>query len=330
MVSEKAARDGSRHAYVSTAPVVKRGRIATAIVTTIFLVLLYRDVFTTAAPSSWRTGSSNPGALGHYPYKTSQQSREPPFPKDKSDSEPVDRLIVKVRLEHEDDSWLDSIAWRKEYLTLSSDSSNMYAGGKSVDKGRIADAYLRWIIENYNNLPETIVFLRPSHPSQKTCHSKPIPSSSSSSSSGSTAPAYNIDLSTLRIPFIQHTGFANLHCPSTTKCADAFHAPSHHFRTLDSSMRAAWDGIFGSTTPFPDKLAAPLVSEFAVSSAQVQRRSADEYLRIWSWLSTTRMDDETAGRVLEAVWHVVFGMDAEFCVDEAECRCRVYGRCEGT
>lgn len=329
MVPEKAVRDGSRHAYVSTAPVVKRGKIATAIVTTIFLVLLYRDVFTTAAPSSWRTGNSSPGVLGHYPYKPSQKSQESPSPKDQSaNAEPIDRLIVKVRLEHEDDSWLDSFAWREEYLTLSSDASNMYAGGKSVDKGRIAEAYLRWIIENYNNLPETIVFLRPSHPSQKNCHNKPIPSTSSS---GSTVPpplATNIDLSTLRIPSIQRTGFANLHCPSTAKCADAFHAPSHHFRTLDSSMRAAWDGIFGSTAPFPDKLAAPLVSEFAVSAGQVRRRSADDYLRIWDWLSTTRMDDETAGRVVEAVWHVVFGMGAEFCVDERECKCHVYGRCE--
>lgn len=89
-------------------------------------------------------------------------------------------------------------------------------------------------------------------------------------------------------------------------------------------MSQAWHGIFGDI-PVLEDLASPLTAEFAVSRAQIRKRSPEEYLRMWTWLNTTEMDDDSAGAVFEHVWSVVFGREVEGCMDETQCECEIWG-----
>lgn len=283
-----------------------RGRIATVAAATIILFILV--ALSTSAPRSWRFGGSPPSIPGQHPYtKPSPLPWNPPSSKDPSSDAPPARLIVKVKLEDEDAAWIDSLfpTWRKELITIRKEFSKLHEGGNRVDKGRIANAYLIWIVENYNNLPGTIIFLPPRQESKQS------------------------SISRLHVPFIQSSGFATLQCPTPATCADLvlpFRSPSNEFRTLDVSMAEAYKGIFGNVT-VPDQLATPPGAEFAVSKTQVQKRSLEEYSRFWSWLNKTDMDDDTAGLVFEYLWHVIFGRDVVFCPEEKQCECQVYGKC---
>ncbi|KAF1849884.1 uncharacterized protein K460DRAFT_360733 [Cucurbitaria berberidis CBS 394.84] len=296
-----------------------RGR--TAIATTILFVVII--CLFISAPKSWRTGASPPSVTGHYPYvKPSPLPWNPPSSKEPSGEAQADRLIVKVMLEDEDALWIDSLfpTWRKELVTIDKRFSKLHKGGNRVDKGRIASHYLIWIIENYKNLPETVVFLPPDQHTQQTSQSVIWTSSGSN---------LKTNISNLQIAFIQSSGFANLHCPTPSRCADLilpFRSPPNEFRTLEVAMPKVWQGIFGNTT-VPEQLATAPGAEFAVSKTQVQKRSLDEYLKFWTWLHRTPMDDDTAGLVFEHLWHVIFGRDAVFCPEEKQCECEVYGKC---
>lgn len=41
----------------------------------------------------------------------------------------------------------------------------------------------------------------------------------------------------------------------------------------------------------------------------------------------TEMDDYDSGRVLEYMWHIMFGKEAVNCPDADDCYCRLYGKC---
>jgi hypothetical protein len=138
----------------------------------------------------------------------------------------------------------------------------------------------------------------------------------------------------LQIPFIQTSGYASLHCPthkSRTTCNNKVLEPvkpSYELRTLEAKIPDVWREWFGNRTEVPDRIATVLGAQFAVSRAQVQNRGVEEYLKIWTWLNKTIMDDDSSGLVLEYMWHIVFGKEAIFCPERERCQCELYGRCE--
>lgn len=133
----------------------------------------------------------------------------------------------------------------------------------------------------------------------------------------------------LQVPYVLEKGYAPLLCPKQDACEDLirpFREPKDEFRTLEVKMAKAWEGLFNNTR-VPEMLAGPGGSEFAVSREQVRRRSVEEYARMWEWVATTKMDDESAGAVVERLWHVIFGRESVWCPAEEECGCDVFGRC---
>lgn len=196
--------------------------------------------------------------------------------------------------------------------------ANLHPDGHRPDKGRIADTYLRWLIENYNTLPETIVFLPPAESRQKN-------------------PLDALDtLSRLQTPFIQASGFANLECPTQISAMTCngksliTATPSYEIRTMEANITTVWHAWFGEKIATPEVFATVLGAEFAVSKAQVRKRSVEDYVKYWTWLNNTIMDDDSAGLVFEFLWHVVFGKEAVFCPERQRCECDLYGQCDGS
>ncbi|OAK95840.1 hypothetical protein IQ06DRAFT_257830 [Phaeosphaeriaceae sp. SRC1lsM3a] len=296
-----------------------RGRIASiAGAATLFVLLIILFV---SAPSAWISGDSPKPVRGHVLYtgRPDPLPWNPPKAKEASGSAPADHLVVKARLEDEDTTWLRQYEprWQHDLIAIKSMYPHAHPEAHRPDKGRIADAYLRWIIENYNNLPETLVFLPP-------------------------ADTYNrgsIDMSDilnhLQIPFIQKSGFANLRCPtqkSRTTCNDKVldpFKPPHELRTLEAKIPKVWEDLFGKGLNIPSKIATVLGAEFVVSRAKVQKRSVGDYLKYWTWLNRTIMDDDSSGLLFEYFWHIVFGKDAIFCPEPSKCECDLYDRCDG-
>jgi hypothetical protein len=289
-----------------------RGRIATGA-----LILLITLVFIFTPRSAYPTS-----IRGGYPYvKPKTTPWHPPTVNEPAANPPPKQLIVKTQLEGEDLNWLLKLLpeWRNQIITIDKKFAHLHDGAQRVDKGRIANAYLTWLIENYNNLAETIIFVPPALEQQQLDKEQwRIPNKQLISA-----------IQTIQLPHVQKSGFAPLLCPTEALCQDLilpFRSPPNEFRTLEVAMSKAWSGLFNNTN-VPEQLAAPSGSAFAVSKTQVLKRSVDEYMRYWTWLSQTKMDDDTAGLVVERLWHVVFGKEAVFCPAEKQCECDVFGRC---
>ncbi|KAF2833634.1 hypothetical protein CC86DRAFT_12572 [Ophiobolus disseminans] len=294
----------------------KLASIAAAAATTFTLIILLY----TSAPTSWTLRKSAPGpVIGQGPYLgwPDPLPWNPPKPKDASEGQSAERTIIKVKLENEDASWISKLepTWPSEIISIKPMYSNAHPKAHRPDKGRVANAYLAWIIENYNNLPETLVFLPPSDAfGEETLNLREA-------------------IPELQIPYIQSSGFANLHCPtskSQTTCNGRSlnpHKPSYEFRTLEAKIPEVWKECFGDQAGVPGRIASVLGSEFVVSKEHVMRRSVDDYLKLWGWLNKTIMDDDSSGLVFEYIWHIVFGKDAIFCPEERRCECDLYGNC---
>ncbi|KAF7571350.1 DUF3431 domain-containing protein [Pyrenophora tritici-repentis] len=285
---------------------MQRKIVSFAITTAIFLAII--AIFRPISKPPQKLRDPAPGIKGHYPYtKPKHAPWNPPKPKPPVDDETqADHLIIKSRLENEDLSWMDRLPrnWQRTVLTIDNDFAKLHEGAKRVDRGRVADVYLRWIIENYNKLPEVIVFLPPEN--QPRTSGQHIRS----------------EIPKLRARSIQSSGFAPLKCPEVEMCEKLVHpfrSPPYEIRTLDEPMGNVWKQIFGDAKMGGEDLAASPSAEFAVSKAQVQKRSVDEYLKAWTWLNRTPMDDDSAGLVLEYLWPFLFGRDALFCPDFKEC-----------
>ena len=170
-----------------------------------------------------------------------------------------------------------------------------------INKGREANAYLTYIVNNYDRLPDTIVFLhshRNGYP--KAWHND--------------ADEYdNVrSIRDLQIDFVQQQGYANLRCIGIPGCPDEiqpFRDPPEEHRASEHALPEAWRYMFGKVD-IPPVLGTACCSQFAVSRKQIFARPKSDYSRYLKWLMHTDLDDAVSGRVFEYLWHVIFGRDA--------------------
>ena len=62
--------------------------------------------------------------------------------------------------------------------------------------------------------------------------------------------------------------------------------------------------------PAPILVGAACCAQFAVSRDRVLARPVGDYERFRGWVVETEKSDAKSGRVLEFLWHVIFGMEA--------------------
>ena len=74
-------------------------------------------------------------------------------------------------------------------------------------------------------------------------------------------------------------------------------------------MPEAWATMFPDVE-LPQKIGAPCCAQFAVTREQVLKRPLEDYERIHKWLMDTELKDSMSGRVMEFLWHVIFGKPA--------------------
>ncbi|KZM25116.1 uncharacterized protein EKO05_0007255 [Ascochyta rabiei] len=290
-----------------------RGRIATVLAALLFLTIIYLCTPKSAYPLH---------IPGGYPYvKPKTPAIYAPTPNPPSTTPPPKKVIVKVQLPGEDLSWLLKLLpeWRNQVITLDLKFARLHDGAQRVDSGRIADAYLSWIVTNYANLAETMVFVAPALAQQEADAMKwRLPNQELISA-----------IQHVRIEEVRKQGFAPLSCAAGTACQEAIsplREPPDEFRTLEVRMAKAWEGLFNNTL-VPAELASPGGSEFVVAKEQVLKRSVEEYTRYWEWLARTKMDDDSAGALVQRLWHVIFGRASVWCPGAKECECGVFGRC---
>lgn len=185
-----------------------------------------------------------------------------------------------------------------------------------LNKGHESLAYLTFILDNYDALPATIAFMH--------AHER------------GRLPAWHVDapghsnpytLQHLSLPLVQRAGYVNLRCNWNPGCslASRRYANKNQVRITPS----IWSALFGNETAMPEVIAQACCAQFVVSRERVRARKREDYVRMRDWVVGTGMGDDESGRVMEYLWHVVFGEESIFCPDRERCYCEVYGRCGG-
>ena len=186
------------------------------------------------------------------------------------------------------------------------------------NKGREAMAYLSFVIDHYDNLPASMAFVHP--------HLEGYPAAWHTDNDEHN----NVEsIRSLKLEYLQEHGYVNMRCVHDPGCpAEIQVLRQEDHRTPEHAMRDAWPYMFGGNqSDIPETIAQPCCSQFAVSKAQVLKRSRKDYVRYRQWLLDTTVDDAVSGRVFEYLWHVIFGREAVHCPPVQECWCEQFGRC---
>ena len=237
-------------------------------------------------------------------------------------SETYSRTLVMGKLKTDDISWvhaeLPSLN-KSIYVVDDNDPKSEFRVPKN--KGHEAMVYLTYIIDNYDHLPDTVLFF---HPHKRTWHNNVL-----------------LDLDTAKT--IKHLsdgnvarkGYFNSRCHHDPGCPDWLHLdrPKKEWDYVKKNeerffTRKLWRQLH-PFAPFPIAISQPCCAQFAVSRDRIRSQPRSEYIRYRNWLLKTKLEDEISGRIMEYTWQYLFTGESELCPLENDCYCDGYGVCFG-
>lgn len=185
------------------------------------------------------------------------------------------------------------------------------------NKGRESMVYLTYIIDNYETLPDNILFI---HPNRYQWHNDD--------------PDYD-GLPMLRhfqIPYLEKEGYVNIRCAWSLGCPSEI-KPLEEEGEHRAAVHAGGDYKKAYQVLFPGQEVPKYVgvsccAQFAATKEKIQKRLRADYVRYRKWLLETELSDSISGRVFEYSWHMIFGHDAVHCPSAKECYCNVFGLCK--
>ncbi|KAL8726327.1 MAG: hypothetical protein Q9181_006086 [Wetmoreana brouardii] len=231
-----------------------------------------------------------------------------------------DKVVIMAKVESEDTEWVAENLpdWQHAIYTVNpSPNSTDNTLTTPVNKGHESMAYLTYIIDHYNSLPLTLAFIHPHRRGFSAAWHTDTPLHD------------NVDaLRTLRLPYVQENGYVNLRCNWNPGCEIPHRKNKHITNDIWRDVFAgASKASFAQPDYVPGEVGAACCAQFAVSRGRVLERPKSDYEGFRKWVVDTDLNDAQSGRVLEFLWHVIFGMEAVYCPKEKECYCNVYGRC---
>ncbi|KAK4447111.1 hypothetical protein QBC34DRAFT_410452 [Podospora aff. communis PSN243] len=195
------------------------------------------------------------------------------------------------------------------------------------NKGREAMVYLTHIIDRYDSLASITVFV---HAARFAWHNDD--------------PDYDVlaTFRNLRLDYVQSAGYVNLRCVWALGCPEEIRPELDALdRPYEAAIRNRQPGQALTTkrvykqafqelmpgVPLPSLVGVACCSQFAVSRDAIRSRPREDYVRWRTWLLETELTDDLSGRVLEYMWHIIFGKTEVHCPNASDCYCKVYGLC---
>ena len=241
----------------------------------------------------------------------------------------ISKIIVMGHMSTEFTSWASELPdWQSAIYDVEpalNGTSPPSGLRTSVNKAHEAMPYLTYIASNYPNFPDIVAFVH--------AHRDGYPQAWHNDAAGYSAVTM---LQDLRLDTVRARGYVNLRCNDVPGCP----AEVEPFRKdLDEEKQANADAYLDMYGSFFNKtraemereiqvVATPCCAQFAVSREQILARPKEDYERYLHLVATTKYSDYTAGRILEYMWHIMFGQEAVHCPDMTTCYCDVFGRCD--
>lgn len=92
------------------------------------------------------------------------------------------------------------------------------------------------------------------------------------------------------------------------------------------SYTSAFTSLFPEL-PLPSVVGTPCCAQFVVTRSTIQSVPIWRYESLRQWLWETSLPDSKSGRVMEYLWHVLFGQEAVACPSTQSCFCEKFGVC---
>ena len=231
-----------------------------------------------------------------------------------------------------------------------------------ANRGHEAMAYLTFMIDNYDEIPEAgVVFI---HGSRFAWHNDQLKYDNA-------VLLRDLNVSAALEPY----GYHNLRCDWSASTCEGTVKPQGSWETRsravmeplnqrvvsDAGLPSALAVLFGGNERDAsvmlgrgDIIRSQCCAQFVVSKKNVHQHNKEEYLALRQWLldgsqgdlsgmqSTIAApaDDRVAGRILSYIWHILFlphqdmvgtslkSLNDMACPSARDCYCRLYGRCK--
>lgn len=235
------------------------------------------------------------------------------------------KAIVMGKMQHEETSWVNELPdWSSAIYCVDLNSTTPCPTGLKTPQNKAKEAlpYLTYIVDHYAALPDIMAFVH--------AHRNGMPAAWHND-----APHHDAVrmLRSLRTETVRERGYVNLRCIADIGCPDEvqpFRDPPAADKHAEHAFPYFYAAFFGATVDEMraniSVVATPCCAQFAVSRAQVLQRERAFYERVREVLLETHYDDDTSGRVMEYMWHMIFGREAVHCPELFECWADVYGR----
>jgi len=237
------------------------------------------------------------------------------------------KAIVMGKLTSEDTDWVaqELIDWQRAIYVVDLEPNVTSPTGfrTKINKSKEAMPYLTYIIDHYPNFPDVMVFIH--------AHRKGYPKAWHNEAKGHDAV---LMLRALRLDVVAERGYVNLRCTEVPGCPDEIQ-PWRNPPDPEKLPEHIYPYVYADFFNMPlsqvrkeaEVVSTPCCAQFAVSREQTLKRPKEDYEHYRNYLEETTYDDDTIGRVLEYMWHIIFGRSAVHCDNAMECQCKVFGRC---
>ncbi|KAB8349778.1 hypothetical protein FH972_023792 [Carpinus fangiana] len=224
------------------------------------------------------------------------------------------KLLITARTKGEDVAWMEEhIPDIQKAIYVADDPEAPLHPPQN--KGHEVMIYLSYIIDNYDALPDVMIFM---HAHRYAWHNADL--------FGSDAGRMIKQLSAERVT---REGYVNMRCHWYPGCPDWMHPGETQYdgqKSEEILIAHAWAELF-PLDPVPDVLAQPCCAQFAVSRDRVRTIPLEKFLFYRDWLLHTPLQDFVSGRVWEYMWQFVFTGESFWCPAEDVCYCDGFGVC---
>lgn len=215
---------------------------------------------------------------------------------------------VVIHHYNEDLTWLNNINYSYTIYsrTLKHAKNTIYI---DHDKGVEAFAYLKYIIDNYDNLPDNTIFV---HAHRISWHQSDY-IDNLINKLDLNQDYYNLNNCDI-LPFYKNEDETiEEHYYHRLNCRCSFR------RSYKLWFEEIWNELYLNEINLPEKIECKGAAQFLVNKSKILKRSKSFYIHVLNWLLTTDIDErlkltknnislssQVSGRILEATWYLIF------------------------
>ncbi|KAI4129084.1 MAG: hypothetical protein LQ338_002434 [Usnochroma carphineum] len=226
------------------------------------------------------------------------------------------RIVVIPSMQEDDIRWIQT---ELPTLDVSIYIANNPAASRHPpkNKGHEVMIYLSYLIDNYNRLPDIVVFM---HSHRWTHHNNHMLGFDASQM-----------IRALNSAHVIREGYVNMRCHWSPGCPEWLRPRSAQDvlgKQEETVLERCWRELF-PFDPLPSFLAQPCCAQFALSKARILSIPRSRYVFYRDWILRTPLSDYISGRIWEYSWQYLFTRDSAHCPAEHVCYCDGFGVCFG-